>query len=104
MQPIARWNAIKKASMPSTSAPFDAKARAEMKRWLDNWKRVGPILEAQRVVELRALTEVESARVAVELLWPTAPVGGGDDGEGLALMHAALRRLGSGLDSSPRQT
>jgi hypothetical protein len=30
-------------------------------RWVDTWKRAGPELEKQRIAELRALTEEESA-------------------------------------------
>jgi len=55
--------------------------------------RVGPILEAERVAGLRALSEAESGWIAVELLWPMAPIGGGDAGEGLVRIQAALRRL-----------
>ncbi len=79
--------------MPSTPAPWDDKARAGMKQWVEHWKRVGPLLEAQRVTELRALTEAESARIAVELLWPMAPLGSGDDGGGLMPIQVAQRRL-----------
>lgn len=78
---------------PAATRPFDDKARAQMAEWVDNWKRVGPILEAERVAGLRALSETESARIAVELLWPMAPIGGGDAGEGLVRIQAALRRL-----------
>ena len=53
---------------------------------------MGPLLEARRVSELRQLTEVESARIAVELLWPMVPPGPGDDGEGLCAIRDVLRR------------
>lgn len=73
--------------------PFDADARAETARWLESWARLGPLLEARRVSELRQLTGTESARIAVELLWPAVPPGPGDDGAGLGPMHDVLRRL-----------
>ena len=73
--------------------PFDAEARAETAQWLKGWARVGPILEARRVSELRRLTDAESARIAVDLLWPMVPPGPGDDGEGLRPMHSVLARL-----------
>ncbi len=63
-----------------------------MRRWLDNWKRVGPILGAERVANLRKMDETESARIAVASLWPMARVGAGDSGEGLKTMKDALRR------------
>lgn len=78
--------------------PFDDKARAQMKEWVDNWKRVGPILEAERVAELRGLSETESARIAVELVWPMGTLGdhrGGDDAAGLMPMKDALLKLGA---------
>lgn len=77
----------------SSGRPFDAEARAETAEWLASWARTGPLLEARRVSELRQLTGAESARIAVELLWPMAPPGAGDDGEGLRPMHDVLRRL-----------
>lgn len=77
----------------SSVRPFDAEARARTAEWLEGWARTGPLLEARRVEELRQLTGAESARIAVELLWPMVPPGPGDDGEGLRPMHDVLRRL-----------
>ena len=77
----------------SSVPPFDAEARAGTAEWLANWARTGPRLEARRVAELRQLTGAESARIAVELLWPMVPPGPGDDGAGLGAMHDVLRRL-----------
>ena len=77
----------------SSGRPFDAEARAEMAEWLRHWARMGPLLEARRVSELRQLTGVESARLAVEVLWPMVPPGPGDNGEGLRALHDVLRRL-----------
>lgn len=73
--------------------PFDADARAKTAEWLAHWARVGPLLEAQRVAELRQLTSAESARIAVELLWPAVPPGPGDAGAGLRPMIEVLRRM-----------
>jgi hypothetical protein len=77
----------------SSVPPFDAEARAGTAEWLASWARTGPLLEARRVAELRQLTAAESARIAVELLWPLVPSGPGDDGAGLRAMHDVLRRL-----------
>lgn len=56
-----------------------------MKRWLDNWKHVGPILEKERWDRVRTLTDADAARDAIRLFdlwqpdWPT------DEGEELLL-------------------
>lgn len=72
---------------------FDAEARAATAEWLRYWARVGPLLAQRRTTELRQLTEEESARIAVDLLWPMAQPGSGDGGKGLEPMRDALRRL-----------
>ena len=77
----------------SAAPPFDAQARAATALWLEHWARTGPLLEARRVAELRQLTGIDAARMAVELLWPMVPPGPGDDGAGLGPMHDVLRRL-----------
>jgi hypothetical protein len=41
-------------SSETTPAALDAEGRALMKRWLQNWKRIGPILEAERWTRVRA--------------------------------------------------
>ena len=72
------------ASLPTTTA-LDADARAGNKRWLDNWQRVGPILERERWDRVLALTDADAARDAIRLFdlwqpdWPT------DEGEDLLL-------------------
>ena len=59
--------------------------RAAAKRWLDNWKRVGPILQQERWDRVEALTDADAARDALWLFelwrpdWPT------DEGEELVL-------------------
>ena len=70
-----------------------------MRQWLENWKRVGPILEAERIEALQRLDDAEAARIARDLVWPIGTLGderGGDDGEGLVPMKNALRSLGRG--------
>jgi hypothetical protein len=68
------------------SEPLDDDMRAAAKRWLDTWKRVGPILEQERWDRVQALTDADAARDALWLFelwqpeWPT------DDGEEL-LVH-----------------
>lgn len=74
------------------ATPDDADLRAAGKRWLDNWKRVGPILEQERWDRVKALTDADAARDALWLFelwqpdWPT------DDGEELLLHQRVFGR------------
>lgn len=77
----------------SPDAPLlDAAGRAAMKQWLDNWARVGPILEQERWDRVRTLTDADAARDALMLFelwqpdWPT------DNGEGLLLHQRVFAR------------
>lgn len=68
-----------------------------MKQWLDQWQRVGPSLEAERLERLCSLDDVESGRIARELVWPMGTLGdhrGGDDAAGLVPLKEALQKLG----------
>ena len=56
--------------------------RALTRRWLEHWQKVGPILEAERMAGLRARTDTDGARAALDL-WRLARPGGGDDAAGL---------------------
>lgn len=66
--------------------------RGSMKRWLDNWKEVGPILEHERWVRVQALTDQQAAIQALMLFetwrpdWPT------DNGEELLLHQGVFAR------------
>jgi hypothetical protein len=82
-----------KPSTPSGDAPpLDAEGRVLARRWIDNWKHVGPILEHERWDRVKALTDEEAARDALLLFdlwrpdWPT------DDGEGLLLHQRVFAR------------
>lgn len=65
------------------------------RRWLKNWERVGPLLEAERMAGLRSLTDAEAARIACDL-WRLARPGGGDDARGLLPLKRALQKLAPG--------
>jgi hypothetical protein len=75
--------------------PLDAEGRAQMKRWLDQWKRSGTVLDAQRLEELRGLDDIEAARIACDIVWPMGTLGdpGGDDAAGIVPMQAVLWKL-----------
>jgi hypothetical protein len=55
------------------------------RQWLDNWTRVGPLLDEERWARVAALTDQDAVRMALDL-WRLAVPGRGDDGEGLLAM------------------
>jgi hypothetical protein len=63
----------------------DADTRALNRRWLENWRRVGPILEAERWERLAAMTDEEAQRATRWVLELWQPDWHGDDGEELFL-------------------
>lgn len=79
-------------SSPVERPLLDADGRAQAKRWLANWKRVGPILDDERWERVKALTDAEAAREAIGLFelwqpdWPT------DEGEELLLHQRVFAR------------
>ena len=86
---VRRYNDRVTAPAPE---PVDPDTRAAMKRWLDTWKRLGPILEQERWDRVTALTDADAARDALWLFelwqpdWPT------DEGEELLLHQRVLAR------------
>jgi hypothetical protein len=74
-----------------TPRPLTDDERAQGHRWLENWRIVGAILEEERTERLRALTNADAARTAVDL-WRFARPGSGDDGEGLLSMKNLLKK------------
>ncbi len=77
---------------PTKPAALDPHEREQMRRWLDNWARVGPILERDRWNALRTMTDDEARAAARQLFelwqpdWPT------DDGEGMLLHQRVFAR------------
>ncbi len=72
-----------------------------MAQWLALWARNGPELERGRVADLQRLTDESAARIALDLVWPMAPIGPGDAGAGLRLIRAVLERLHASDDATP---
>lgn len=72
--------------------PSTPGSRAQNKRWLDNWKRVGPILEARRWERLRTMTDEEAREVTRDLLDLWQPGWVGDNGEELLLHQRVFAR------------
>ena len=69
-----------------------AEERAQTRRWLETWARVGPILEDERWARLQAMTP-EELQVVTRQVWelwqPDWPT---DEGEGLLLVQQVLAR------------
>ena len=61
----------------SPPRPLTDEERAQMRRWLEMWRKTGPVLEEERIHRMQALTELEAARIACDL-WLLARPGGGD--------------------------
>jgi hypothetical protein len=63
-----------------------------MKLWIDNWKRVGPILDEERWARLAAMTAEDAQRVTRDLLELWQPDWPSDDGEELLLHQRVFAR------------
>ena len=81
-----------KPNASSEELPLDPEARVQTKQWLDNWKRVGPILEAERWARLAAMTDADAARASLLVLELWQPDWHGDDGEELLLHQRVFAR------------
>lgn len=75
-----------------TFDPSDPEVRAQHKRWLANWRRVGPILEAERWERLAAMSERTRARMTLDLLGLWQRRVPGDNGEALLRIQRAFAK------------
>ena len=64
--------------------------RAATKRWFENWKRVGPQLDAERWRRLRAMGTGQRARMTLDLLSLWQPDRPGDDADALIRVQRAF--------------
>jgi hypothetical protein len=76
--------------------PLDNDGRALAKRWIDNWKVVGPLLERERWDRVKALTDEEAARDALDLFDCWSPDWPAGDGEELLLHQRVFTRARRG--------
>ncbi len=90
---------IRRRGEPATSRSSDAKLRTldehereQMRRWLENWQRVGPLLEAERRERVAALTGDDAWDESQELFQAWQPEMTGDAGEGLLLQQDVFAR------------
>ena len=81
-----------KPASPTPPPLLDEEGRAQAKRWLENWKRVGPILEQERWDRLAAMTDEEAQRASHRVLELWQPGWHGDDGEELLLHQRVFAR------------
>ena len=65
---------------------------SQMKQWLENWKRVGPILEQERWDRLAAMSEEEAQLASWRVLELWQADWHGDDGEELLLHQRVFAR------------
>ena len=70
---------------------MDADAREQMRQWIENWTRVGPILE-EECARLRNLSDREAQQAVQDLLSLWQPDWDGDDGQGLLLPQQVFER------------
>jgi hypothetical protein len=63
-----------------------------MKQWLDNWARVGPILEEERWGRLATMSPEEAQLASRRVLELWQPDWHGDDGEELLLHQRVFAR------------
>lgn len=66
--------------------------RDDMRRWIDNWKLVGPILKEERWARLAALTPEDAQRKTRDLLDLWQPDWPSDEGEELLLHQRVFAR------------
>jgi hypothetical protein len=74
------------------SLPTNHDIRVAMKEWVENWKRVGPILEAERWDRLRTMTDAEAQQASQLVLELWQSDWRGDDGEELLLHQRVFAR------------
>jgi hypothetical protein len=74
--------------------PLTDDERDQMRQWLENWRRVGPLLEDERWNRVAALTDDEAWAQSQSLLqmWELGMIG--DDGEELHLHQSVFGRWG----------
>lgn len=65
---------------------------SRMKQWIDNWRRVGSILDDERWARLAAMTPEEAQRTTRDLLDLWQPDWPSDDGEELLLHQQVFAR------------
>ena len=66
--------------------------REQIRRWLENWARVGPILEAERRARVAGLSDDQAWEESQALFRCWQPDMVGDGGEGLQLQQDVFVR------------
>ena len=81
----------------SDSLGISPEAKAEMQRWIDRWKWVGPLLDEDRWRRLQRCSEEELTRQALDVLDLWRPDVPGDNGEALVIQQQTFRKMRTGL-------
>ena len=63
-----------------------------IRRWLENWQYVGPVLEEERWSRLVELSAADAQRIVADVLDLWQPDWPGDDGEELLLHQRVFAR------------
>src|SRR5438094_148212 len=77
---------------PRSAPLMEEESRAQAKRWLENWKTLGPILEAERWTRLASMTDEQAQLASRRVLELWQPDWHGDDGEELLLHQRVFAR------------
>ncbi len=89
---IRRYHTGSETTRDSTLRVLNEDQRTEMRRWLTNWDRVGPILERERRTRVALLTDDQAWDESQELLQAWQPEMVGDCGEGIRLQQDLFAR------------
>lgn len=79
---------------PRSPVP-SVESKVEMRQWMDRWKVVGPLLDAERWARLVASSDDELRQQSQDLLSLWRPGISGDDGEALLLQQRAFALMGA---------
>jgi hypothetical protein len=71
---------------------LDDHEREQMRQWLANWQRVGPLLEAERRERVAALSDDDAWNESTALFQAWQGEMTGDHGEGLLLQQDVFAR------------
>ena len=78
---------------PSVTRSFGAREKAEMREFVERWKRAGALLDADRWQRLRRATDAELNRKAWDVLglWQVGLAA--DDGDAIRIQQRVFARL-----------
>ena len=75
------------------ASTLSADTKAEMREWVERWKVVGPLLDAERWARLLASSDDDLRQQSRDLLSLWRPEVAGDDGEAILLQQRTFGLL-----------